>query len=188
MSEALAGQKHFFIGFNFFVDRLAIMKLIAAVSTVRQQAASVTLCLSSPGGSTEQAFYAYEILRALPIPVHTFNLGIVQSAANILFMAGEQRSAVPGANFLFHETRFSPPVGGNYTAAELEFTAASAKQDDARIALILSAGLGKPLSEVQGWFSGQELRTVDFAKEHGIIQWVKPLEMPEGSEFFQVLL
>src|SRR6185437_16671946 len=97
--------KHFYIGFNFFIDRIAIMKLIAAVNTFRANALSITLCLSSNGGSTEQAFYAYEILRAMPVQIHTVNLGIVHSAANIIFMAGENRTASPESYFLFHQTK-----------------------------------------------------------------------------------
>jgi ATP-dependent protease ClpP protease subunit len=105
--------KPYFIGFNFFIDRLAIMKLIAAVnSTVNLQAQSVTLCISSNGGSTEQAFYAYEVLRALPVPINTINMSIVHSAANIIFMAGERRSATPESYFLFHQTKFTPGPAG----------------------------------------------------------------------------
>jgi ATP-dependent protease ClpP protease subunit len=181
--------KPHFIGFNFFIDRAATMKLVAAVNgAVQQRAQSVTLCISSNGGSTEQAFYAYEILRALPVPIHTINLGIVQSAANIIFMAGEQRVAVPEAHFLFHQTKFSPQTGGNYSLQDLAFSAASVKSDDDRTAQIVAERTGKPIAEVLAWFEGQELRTADFALQNGIIQAVRHLQMPQGAEFFQVTL
>ena len=153
--------RHYFIGFNFFIDRIAIMKLIAAVNTFRPNAHSITLCLSSNGGYTEQAFYAYEVLRALPVRIHTINLGIVHSAANIIFMAGENRIATPEAYFLFHQTKFSPAAGGNYAPADLAFTSASVRLDDAGTAQIIAERTGKPLAEVRRWLVGQNLRTTE---------------------------
>lgn len=44
----------------------------------------------------------YNFLLALPIPVHTHNLGTVESMGNIIFLAGERRTACEHSKFLFH--------------------------------------------------------------------------------------
>ena|SRR5882762_292834 len=124
----------------------------------------------------------------MPVPIHTLNLGIVQSAANIIFMAGENRSATPNSHFLFHQTKYSPNTGGNYSPADLSFNSASVKLDDSRTAEIMAQRTNKPLTEVKRWFVGQKLRTTDFALANGIIQNIEHLRMPMGSEFFQITL
>ena len=76
------GPIHYVLGFNLIIDRIATMRLMSAVGgAIQQGAKAITLCISSIGGSPEQAFYTYEILKALPIPVTTHNVGAVHSAA-----------------------------------------------------------------------------------------------------------
>jgi hypothetical protein len=59
------GPQHYVIGFNLIIDRIATMRLMSAVGgAMQQQAKAITICISSIGGSPEQAFYAYELLRA----------------------------------------------------------------------------------------------------------------------------
>jgi ATP-dependent Clp protease protease subunit len=96
-------RQHFIIGFNLAIDRIATMRLMTAVGIAcERNATGITLCISSPGGAPEQAYYAYEILRQIPVPLITHNTGITHSAAVILFLAGNERYCTPGATFLMH--------------------------------------------------------------------------------------
>ncbi len=60
------------------------------------------LNIATMGGECSYGFTLYNYLRALPITVHTHNLGTVESMGNILFLAGEYRTACRYSKFLFH--------------------------------------------------------------------------------------
>jgi ATP-dependent Clp protease, protease subunit len=182
-----AGPLHFVLGFNLVIDRIATMPLMTAVgATIEKGAQTLTLCMSSIGGSPEQAFYAYGILRALPVPITTHNVGVVQSAALIIFLAGTRRLAVPHSTFLMHKTIHNPPAGSSYGQELLDHSLESLHADDERAMAIVAERTEQPLTRVRRWFSGQRLRPTEFAQRHGIIQAVEPVTFPTQSAFFQV--
>jgi ATP-dependent protease ClpP protease subunit len=184
------GPRYVFIGFNFTIDRQSITRLMQAVGLVMERKPrpqAIVLCISSEGGMIEQAFYAYELLRALPVGVGTYNVGLVASAANILFMAGNVRMAAPGTSFLFHDARFPLPGPGVMRQDELALTVQSIRQSDIRSADIIADRIGKPVKEVKRWF-GEKLRTADFALKHGVIGEITPVRIGHPDEFLQVVL
>ena len=68
---------------------------------------AISLHISSPGGSLSSVFAAYYHLRALGVPLITHNLGNVDSAAIVLFLAADTRRAAPFTTFLIHECTIS---------------------------------------------------------------------------------
>ncbi|HHJ1297135.1 ATP-dependent Clp protease proteolytic subunit [Pseudomonas sp. P1B16] len=77
--------------------------LISTCSRAMQQGAELLqLNIATMGGECSYGFTLYNFLRALPIPLHTHNLGTVESMGNILFLAGEHRTACAFSKFLFH--------------------------------------------------------------------------------------
>lgn len=68
----------------------------------REGADALQINIATMGGECSYGFTLYNFLRALPLPVHTHNLGTVESMGNILFLAGEQRTACAHSKFLFH--------------------------------------------------------------------------------------
>ncbi|MFG0669632.1 ATP-dependent Clp protease proteolytic subunit [Pseudomonas fulva] len=69
---------------------------------VNQGAEVVQLNVATMGGECSYGFTLYNYLRTLPVTVHTHNLGTVESMGNILFLAGERRTACTYSKFLFH--------------------------------------------------------------------------------------
>jgi ATP-dependent Clp protease protease subunit len=178
---------HSVLGFNLIIDRIATMRLMSAVGGAMQQGAkALTLCISSIGGSPEQAFYAYEMLKVLPIPIITHNVGVVHSAAMYIFLAGSKRFAVPHANFLMHKTIHSPPPGSSYGLDHLDYSGESIIADDERSMAIVAEQTKQETDVVRTWFSGQQLRSAEFALEHGFIEKIMPVQFPAQSQFFQV--
>lgn len=181
------GPLHYILGFNLIIDRIATMRLMSAVAAATQQGAkSITLCISSIGGTPEQAFYAYELLKAYPIPITTHNVGAVHSAAMPLFLSGSKRFAVPNATFVMHKTVHTPPPGSSYGQDHLDYSAELINADDDRSIEIVVERTKQPIEDVRPWFSGQELRTNEFALKHGFIEKVMPVQFPAQSQFFQV--
>ncbi len=77
--------------------------LISTCSRALQAGAGrLQLNIATMGGECSYGFTLYNYLRSLPIPVDTHNLGTVESMGNILFLAGEHRTACPLSKFLFH--------------------------------------------------------------------------------------
>lgn len=69
---------------------------------LQEDASSLVVNLATMGGECSYGFTIYNFLLSLPIPVHTHNLGTVESMGNIVFLAGERRTACAHSKFLFH--------------------------------------------------------------------------------------
>ena len=180
-------RKHYYLGFNLVIDRQAVLNLVQlAHNAVGLNALSITVCITSPGGDPSQALFAYEILRALPVPLHTHAIGSVQSAACIILLAGEQRRASPGANFLFHETIWTPPAATPIDIDTVLGQAEGIKHHDRWNYRLFAERLGKPEREVSKWFRGQRMRDTDFVLKHGVIHEVRTLAVNPADEFVQV--
>lgn len=65
----------------------------------------INLVLSSTGGLLMPTLVLYSLIRALPAKINTHAQGFVASAATILFLAGQERSADRNARFLFHPSQ-----------------------------------------------------------------------------------
>lgn len=77
--------------------------LINTCSRALQQGAELLqINVATMGGECSYGFTLYNYLRSLPVPVHTHNLGTVESMGNILFLAGSHRTACVYSKFLFH--------------------------------------------------------------------------------------
>jgi ATP-dependent protease ClpP protease subunit len=180
--------KDYFLGFNYAIDRQSAANLVSlAQQAVTLKATSITICLTSNGGAPDQALYVYETLRALPVPIHTHAIGSVQSAAMTVLMAGERRTASPGANFLFHDTVFnitSAPV--SLRLEDLVGHASAVENNDKWSHQLIAEILKRPPEEVAKWFDGQFPRDTKFALDNGIIEKVFPLKVPPAAEFAQV--
>lgn len=59
--------------------------------------------ISSDGGEVGAGIALYNIIKSLPVTVHTFNIGNVGSIANAIFMAGDKRYALKNSRFLYHQ-------------------------------------------------------------------------------------
>ncbi|MEH6387855.1 MULTISPECIES: ATP-dependent Clp protease proteolytic subunit [Pseudomonas] len=69
---------------------------------VNSEASELIVKIATMGGECSYGFSLYNFLMSLPIPVHTHNLGTVESMGNIIYLAGERRTACKHSKFLFH--------------------------------------------------------------------------------------
>lgn len=84
----------------------------------------IHLTIASGGGAITPGFAAYNELKALPIELTTHNVGSVDSAAILIFMAGSKRLANKASGFLFHESTWNYSGQGEVTLT----TAGNAKK------------------------------------------------------------
>ena len=67
--------------------------------------------ISSIGGDVDSALRLYDFLKALPVEIEMIGFGQVDSAANIIFLAGTKRIAVRNCRFLLHQGTFNGHQG-----------------------------------------------------------------------------
>jgi ATP-dependent protease ClpP protease subunit len=85
-----------------------------------------------------------------------------------------------------HKTVHTPPAGSSYGQEHLDYADDSINADDERTIAIVAERTKQPIEDVRSWFSGQVLRSTQFALEHGFIEKVVPVQFPAQSQFFQV--
>jgi ATP-dependent protease ClpP protease subunit len=85
------------------IGELTVRNLLMVINQqLGQGIENFTVLLSSRGGNTHSGHTAYHHLKALPINLTTWNMGLVGSAAISLFCAGRRRCSVPEARFWLH--------------------------------------------------------------------------------------
>lgn len=91
------------INFTGPINASTCSQLIEKASlAVQHDASGLILNIATMGGECSYGFTMYNFLLSLPIPVHTHNLGTVESMGNIVFLAGQHRTACLHSKFLFH--------------------------------------------------------------------------------------
>ena len=88
---------------------------------------SLTLNISSSGGSVISGITAYNFLKTLPYPVRCHNLGEVSSAAILPYLAGSIRTAEIISKFMLHPVEIS--FQGSLAFFKVEETLSIISQD-----------------------------------------------------------
>ncbi len=96
------------INFCSQITHQSISALInAAQQGLNRGAKRIRLLLTSGGGDPNAALAAYNFLSGLSVEVVTHNYGVCDSAAVLLFCAGDIRLSCSQSKFLIHESRGS---------------------------------------------------------------------------------
>ena len=178
-----------YIGFNAGIDRKGAEQLaMVCGDAVKNGYKEIHLCISSPGGYMDNAYYACNILEGLPAKIITHNIGIVQSASIILFMIGEERLASEGSTIVFHQTGFEGAPGQRFIKAFLKNKLRDIQYDDVRSATLIAQKAGQPIKTVRRWQDTEITMTTKAAIENGIVHRVAPLIIPERAFYHQVIV
>jgi ATP-dependent protease ClpP protease subunit len=96
------------INFVSGINPKSVADLIDATGKARNNNSSkIILNISSTGGDLHSAFAAYYHLRSLGIPLISHNMGNIESAAVILYLAADTRIAAPHSRFLIHSLQWT---------------------------------------------------------------------------------
>jgi ATP-dependent protease ClpP protease subunit len=146
----------------------------------------INLLLSSHGGHIMSGFAVYNQLMALPVAVNTYNIGSVDSIANIIFLAGERRQATPNATFLFHGSKWGWPSAVELQRSQLaEIVNVLAAEED-RIIKVFLERTGLTAEELREFFTQGVTKDARFALEKGVVHEVNPVSIPSGVEVIQI--
>ncbi|MDO8569466.1 MAG: ATP-dependent Clp protease proteolytic subunit [bacterium] len=126
------------------------------------------IILSSNGGDVDSAIRIYSYLKALSIEIETIALSQIDSAANIIYIAGGKRIAIKGCRFFLHEGTFT---NGSQTATlhVHEEALTIFKELMKKHVGILSKETGKKEKEISKLLQESTILTAEKAKELGLV-------------------
>ncbi|MBR7025842.1 MAG: ATP-dependent Clp protease proteolytic subunit [Selenomonadaceae bacterium] len=130
-------------------------------------ATSLTIYISSPGGSVDIAVELFHFLKLLDCKVKTVNISCVNSAAIIIFAAGTERISLPCSSFYVHS--ITKELNGNFTAADLLREVKEMEANTDKVAEILAHTSNKNKSYWKRLMRKGCLLTSQKAKESGLV-------------------
>lgn len=127
---------------------------------------SLTIYISSPGGSVDIAVELFNFLKLLDCKIRTVNMSCVNSAAIVVFAAGTERICLPCSSFYVHAV--SKNLNGNFTADDLLREAREMSANTDKVATILASASNKNKSYWKRLMRKGCLLTAQKAKELGL--------------------
>lgn len=132
----------------------------------------IYLYIDSPGGSIDDGFGIFDMIRFINAPVYTVGTGLIASMGALILLAvpKERRLGLPNSHYLIHQ----PLIGGSYrgVATDLEIQAEEIAKSKAKIVEIIAAETGKSKEQVVQDTDRDFWLTADEAVEYGLISKV----------------
>jgi ATP-dependent Clp protease, protease subunit len=173
--------KSYFIFFQKNVDTFTMKSLRGyLVGLVEGGVTDITLVISSPGGLVIPALQMYGLIRSLPVTIKTHGQGFVQSAANILMLAGEGRTADVETQFWFHPAQ--SPIFGTFNTPQFEDQLQMLNETEDTMAQIYGERTKIPSDEIKRFKHETMIYGAAKAQEYGIIQSVGTLQPPGNQK------
>ena len=148
----------------------AFISDIKNLTDKNSQSTSLTIFISSPGGNVDIAVELFNFLKLLDCKVRTVNLSCVNSAAIIIFAAGDERISLPCSSFYVHSV--TKNLNGEFTATDLLREAREMSANTDKVATILAGASDKNKSYWKRLMRKGCLLTAQKAKELGLINVV----------------
>jgi len=132
-----------------------------------QGSSPIRIYLNTPGGSADDGFALFDMIRYIRAPVYTICVGLSASAGTLVLLAAprDNRLALPNARIMIHQ----PSGGGRGRASDIEITADEILKLRQRVNELIAAETGKPLEQIDKdtdrdyWLSAEE------AKKYGLV-------------------
>jgi ATP-dependent Clp protease protease subunit len=130
----------------------------------------IKIFINSPGGSADDGFAIYDMIRFVRAPVKIISTGLSASAATVIMMAAkkENRFALPNARIMIHQ----PSVRAFGPAEDLRRTAEQILKLRQRINELYAHETGQPLAKVADDTDRDYWMTAQEAIEYGLISRV----------------
>jgi ATP-dependent Clp protease protease subunit len=136
----------------------------------------IIIQISSSGGSSDHGLLAYNYLKQLNIPKTTIGMGNVDSAAVMIFAAGDRRLTMPSCRFVLHEALTSMNMGGSFNGTKIHEIANLNERITKDYCHAISKATGKPLKVVEKKVRDGQVMSSSEAKDYGLVQEI--LENP----------
>jgi len=146
----------------------------------------IYLCISSKGGCNFSALTLYNYLHNIPVKFTTHNIGFVESAANIVFLAASERLASPNSCFVIHGSKSGFKNDTKFSSDELQEATDSLINDQRMFSNIISSSIGYNEETVSLWFKTSKLFTSSDAIDSNLISSSEDFTMPTNRSFIGI--
>ena len=172
--------KAYYVFFNEAIDATSMRALRRQLTLlVEAGVTQVTLVVNSLGGAVGPMLVTYGFIRALPITVNTHVQSIAASAATMLFLAGQGRSADRNARFLFHP--LSTTIAGSFDTAGMHDQMEQLAVSQDIVTNIYKDRTKLSDQELARFNHGQVTYSAEQARQSGVVQTVADLKVPGGQ-------
>lgn len=127
--------------------------------------APITIYVNSPGGEVSSGLALYDVMQAIPCPIHMVCTGIAASMASVLFAAGDTRTMLTHSRLMLHDPLVMQAGG---SALEVSALAEDLMRTRQAIAEIFAKHTGKPIDEIFEITSKDTYFTAEKAIEFGL--------------------
>jgi ATP-dependent protease ClpP protease subunit len=148
----------------------------------------IYLLFSSIGGNTVDGITLFNFIRALPAKIAMHNIGAVDSIANVVFLAGEERLAVPNSSFLFHGVGFDITQPTRLEEKTLKERMVGIQRDTELIANIITQRTKLSIEQVKTLFLEAQTKKPEEARSVGIIHAIAEAKIKEGTHIISLVL
>lgn len=148
----------------------------------------IYILFSSMGGSVVNGITLFNFIRALPAKVVMHNIGVVDSIANVVFLAGAERFAVPNSSFLFHGVGFDITQPTRFEEKQVKERLLGLQRDTDLIANIITQRTKLSIEQVKTFFLEAQTKNPVEAKAVGIIDAIAEAKIKEGVRIIPLIL
>ncbi len=142
----------------------------------------LTLAISSQGGNVDLGVTIFNLLRAMPFPVVTHNIGSVNSIANVLFLAGAERLTNSSGTFMFHGIGFDSNPAERLEEKNLKEKLDTVQHGNGRLAQLVANHSNLALETCVELFKEQTTRDAVWAFNNGVAHRVEEFCVRDGWE------
>lgn len=181
------GTQMVYITFSAEITAQSSEKFInILIECIKSGVKDVYLLLFSAGGAVPNTVGLYNLLRGLPLKLTTHNIGNVDSAANILYLAGSPRYASETARFMLHNLSLSFNTGCTFKSEDMRDNLNRILSDHGRFLAIVCDRTGIVPDECEAMFSQADALTARHALDRGFADDIREPRIPEGSIIFHI--
>ena len=178
-----------YLSFSSEVSQKTTEALLGTCADLANKGAdTVHLLFSTPGGNVLNGITVYNVLREMPFKLITHNVGGVNSIGNVVFLAGEERYAVPDSTFMFHGVGFDVTQPTRFEEKLLRERLDNVESDQRKIAAIINERASfADQEEVASLFLKAATKDPAYALERGIIHDIRQVQIPRGAPIVQLV-
>ena len=156
------------VGYDWWDDSGVSARAFQATIDAFGDVSEIALRISSPGGSVRDGLAIYNILKNHPAHVTTYNDGMCNSIASVIFLAGDTRVMPSNATMFVHKA--SSGIAGN--ADDMKMMAQHLEAVDVGIAMVYVENSNLDLEAAQELLTNQTSLTAAQCEEYGFIDAV----------------
>jgi ATP-dependent Clp protease protease subunit len=180
-------MKEMFIRFMAPVIPVTVEHLMRIVDKkLNEKYDRLNLLLSSPGGSVFHGLSVYNFLKGIPIQVHTYNFGSVDSIGVVMYCAGSKRYCVPHARFLIHGVKMNFQGQASFDEFQIHEQLKSMQIDQKNIARVIADNTGKGTDLIEKDMHDRKTLSPNEAKDYGLVTEIKSELLPANAEFVSI--